>query len=202
MMPVSTVVPSVVPTASVVLDFSLTPLGWSDSRPAPPSIASPWRINSIPTPPASIFSGTRISVSHPRVRYNLLSSTLQHQPLPISGNGFNAPAASSREEFDWNLMNSLFTSVASMISNSVCYSTQRTYQTGWKRWLTYIATVGTDRYLQMVPAAFNRYVELSSHAVQMSWAILACCGFLAYLVSHPTKPTSANTATKYLAAVR
>ena len=126
MVPVAKIAPSCVPSASVFLDFSLPPFGWSDPRSAPLSAASPWRINSIPNPPPSIFSGSHISVSHPRVRYNLLSSTLQRQPSPISGNDFNIPAASSKEEFDWNLMNSLFTSAASMISNSVCYSTQQT----------------------------------------------------------------------------
>ena len=99
-------------------------------------------------------------------------------------------------------MTTLFSNVSNLISNSVCDSTQQTYKTGWKRWLSYTATVGTDCYLQIVPQAFNQYVEQAHHAVQMSWAILACCGFLAYLVSHATKPTSAESATKYLAAVR
>ena len=105
-------------------------------------------------------------------------------------------------EFDWNVMTTLFSNVTRMISDSVASSTQQTYKTGWKRWLTFTSTIGTDRYLQIVPSAFNRCVNQAHHAVQMSWAILTCCGFMAYLVSHPTKPTTALSASKYLAAVR
>lgn len=99
-------------------------------------------------------------------------------------------------------MATLFTNVTSLIANSVVASTQYTYRTGWKRWITYTANIGTDQYLQYIPPAFNQYIHQSQQAVQMSWAILACCGYLAFLISHPTKPTGAPTATKYLSAVR
>lgn len=144
--------------------------------------------------------------NHPRVRYDVLSSThttkttcaarpiMQAiQPFPINNN---------QGDFDWQMMAALFTNVTNLIANSVCAATQYTYRTGWKRWISYTATIGTDQYLQYIPPAFNQYVHQSHQAVQMSWAILACCGYLAYLISHPTKPTGAPTATKYLSAVR
>ena len=65
MVPVSKV-PSVAPSAPVVLDFSLPPLGWSDSCSAPLSSTLPWRINSIPTiyqPLPHLYSPAHISQS-------------------------------------------------------------------------------------------------------------------------------------------
>ena len=190
-------------------------LKWNSDQFVPSTTQSlPWRLTSYPATPTGIsrpFSSYSV-ILHPKVQYKILSSTISRdlpatypsgvRPFGTSSSGTQLSSDMSQSEFDWSTMTTLFGNVTRMIADSVCLSSQQTYKTGWKRWLTFTATIGTDRYLQLVPPTFHRYVDQAHHAVQMSWAILACCGFLAYLVSHPTKPTSANSASKYLAAVR
>jgi len=190
-------------TRPVIAQPSIVPDAWlfsSSTRPTPLSTDQAKAI--------------RDPYRHPPIRYNLLSAVRDQavpraasQFLPIRPFGVNTagvplPNNAPQSDFDWNIMTTLFHNVTSMIANSVVASTQCTYKTGWKRWITFTATIGTDRYLQTIPPAFNQYVDQAQHAVQMSWAILACCGYLAYLISHPVKPTEAPTATNYLSAVR
>lgn len=150
---------------------------------------------------------------HPRMSYKRLTGTLDPLERPPSEfqviHSFgNAPLAAAPPnpgdvgQFEWGIMTTLFANVVSLLANSVVPSSQKSYRTGWKRWITYTATIGTDRFLQLIPVAFQQYVNQAVQAVQMSWAILACCGYLAYLVSHPVKPTSAPSASNYLSAVR
>ena len=191
-------------------------LKWTTTLPDQPAAQSlPWRLTTYPSTPSlgsQSFEGAAYS-QYPRVRYSILSSTIngppspptalsQFRPFGTDSNGLQLSPGTIQSDSDWATMTTLFSNVTRMISDSVAASTQQTYKTDWKRWLTFTSTIGTDRYLQIVPPAFNRYVDQAQHAVQMSWAILACCGYMAYLVSHPTKPTSAQSASKYLAAVR
>ena len=184
----------------------------------PTVLPTAWRFSS-DNRPTSITNAQanvlREPLQHPKVRYNILSSTISRRndvheavrtsslrPFGFDPSGNPLPDDSARTDFDWSIMTTLFNNVMTMISNSVVSSTKKIYKTGWKRWLTFTATIGTDRYLQISPPAFQRYIDQSLQAVQMSWAILACSGYLAYLVSHPTKPTGAPTASRYLSAVR
>ena len=152
----------------------------------------PWLLSTYPsTPVLGSHSVSALSYSnHPRVRYRTLSSSISNgppspptssshlRPFGTDSNGLQLPPGTAQSEFDWSTMLTLFSNVTRMISDSVVASTRQTYKTGWKRWLTFTSTIGTDRYLQIVPPAFNRYVDQAHHAVQMSWAILACCGYI------------------------
>jgi len=210
------VVTKVTPSPTIVLSQSR--FTWQPPLPVVKSIQPLPQWSTVPafSPPLTADQMSAIlHPSHPKMYtgFRKLSATALDPPLLVPSmlptrrfgfDQFGVPLApnSTREEFDWNLMLTLFANVTAMVANSVCANSQSTYQTGWKRWITFTATIGTDRYLQYTPPMFQAVINQSIQAVQFSFAILACCSYLAYLVSHPTKPVSAPTANGYLSAVR
>ena len=103
---------SVVPVPRAI-DHAIPALGWRHSRSAAAPPTSPWRIASIPSPPTSAFPGSHVSAAHPRVRYNILSSSLQQSSVPTMNQTSIMPFRNdrsstlpvlSKEEFDWSIM--------------------------------------------------------------------------------------------------
>ena len=131
-------------------------------------------------------------------RYRLLST----QPLGFFPNGSALPPRMDAGERSMETMTTLFGNVMALLANSVLPTSQGTYSTGWKRWIIYCAIIGTDRYLQTTPPSYYLYLDNSPGTIQISFPILACAGYMAYLVDHPTQPVAAGPATKYLSAVR
>jgi len=181
----------------------------------PPPILPTWRHAQVPNNlvPWSFSDMNNISKPvHPKIRYRVLSSladpldtppmTYPTRPFGFDASGAPLPVNVHQDLFDWNIMATLFSNVTAMVANSVCKNSQYTYKTGWKRWITFTSLIGTDRFLQIIPPNFQRYIDVTAQAFQASFAILACCGYLAYLITHPIKPTSAPSACGYLSAVR
>ena len=131
-------------------------------------------------------------------RYKLLST----QPLGFYPDGSALPPRMDAGERSMETMTALFGNVMVLLANSVLPSSQSTYSTGWKRWIIYCAIIETDRYLQTTPPSYYLYLNNSPGTIQISFPILACAGYMAYLVDHPTQPVAADPATKYLSAVR
>lgn len=131
-------------------------------------------------------------------RYRLLSTTafgMSEEGIPLN------PRMSSDDRAMAN-MTTLFGNVLALLANAVLPSSQSTYSTGWKRWIIYCAVIGTDRYLQHTPSSYYLYLESAPATIQISFPILACAGYMTWLVDHPTQPVAADPATKYLSAVR
>ena len=59
---------------------------------------------------------------------------------------------------------------------SVIEASRTTYRTGYSHFLDYVLLLGTDRFLQTIPAALYQLSQPQPH----SWFLLAMLGFLMY----------------------
>jgi hypothetical protein len=92
--------------------------------------------------------------------------------------------------------------VQAMVANKVIPSSQRTYASGWRRWHTYTALIDTDIFLTRVSPGYTRFRAAGTAFCNLSFCIMSCIGFIAYLINHPTKWVIADTAIKYLTGTR
>jgi hypothetical protein len=106
------------------------------------------------------------------------------------------------ESFNINIWQSIADNALAMVANKVIPSSQRSYATGWRRWYTYSALIDSDLFLERIPLGYTQLMDSASNLIQFGFRILACIGFLAYLINHPTKWVEASTAIKYLTGVR
>lgn len=156
----------------------------------------------------ALFSGKRRRVTDLSVPNACPASSASNLGRPINRTTVGFPLqqyglpiqSASAQAFQ--VMETLFGNMHAMLASSVMDSTQVTYSTGWKRWLVYCLYIGTDKFLRTTPASYHNYVLLSGDPSEWTFPILACAGYMAYLVNHPTDPVEADPAIKYLSAVR
>lgn len=154
----------------------------------------------------SLVTGKRRRANESRPPSSALSTSSSDQvfsratvAFPLQQYG-QPPLSASAQSLQ--VMETLFANMHALLASSVMDSTQYTYGTGWKRWLVYCLYIGTDKFLRSAPESYQNYVALSGDPAEWSFPILACAGYMAYLVNHPTDPVEADPATKYLSAVR